>query len=146
MCPVGFRLLDRTHIYFDIFRLTAQAFGLTARCGGSHLKPGLVRTTASRLSKLRLIASVTSETQDMQKPAAVCRPFLRSENSSQRNRLFFCSPSVKPRSLRDKPSGILGFTSGSPHPHHRPSVQYLNYFTKPITRHTWLNTKIPMKK
>lgn len=120
MCPVGFILLDRTHIYFDIFRLTAQAFGLTARCGGSHLKLGLVRTTASRLSKLRLIASVTSDTQDMQKPLDTSRPFCRSEKSSQQNRLtvmFTCGQTSKPPGQALRHSRFHLLLTAAPPPH-----------------------------
>ena len=130
-------------------RLSSFPCGKSSRlppaCTCSFTSPKLRRHASDKPSRR---TSVPHETSEMQKPAAGCRPFLLSEKFLTKKS---ADGNVHLRSNLESSGTSPPAFSVSPPAHrtphtHRPSVQYLNYFTKPITRHTWPNTKILTKK
>ena len=152
---------NRIKLYFPSFRTAGSASGTTiargfrlSLAGNPHASRRLA-PVASPLqnsggtlrTSLRVAPPYPMKLQKCKNQRQDVAHFFARKNSSQRNRLtvmFTCGQTSNPPGQALRHSRFhLRLTAP---PTHRPSVQYLNYFTKPITRHTWLNTKIPMKK
>ena len=126
----GWPPANRIKLYFPSFRTAGSASGTTVArgfrlslAGNPHasrrLAPAaspLQNSGGTLRTSLRVAPPYPMKLQKCKNQRQDVAHFFARKNSSQRNRLFFCSPAVKPRSPRGKPSGILGFTSGSPQP------------------------------